>query len=167
MSSAVSTIGLLSVSGSHRLTSPATKVMRPKIKKSTFEYNRPWTTHTQTQCTLITERAHYVCNLNTKQVSICNLCYLQLVAYITLYKCSAIAETGDCLATIDISQKGGLMCPYWTGELGPHLTQCGLGWGLPPYQVASWSIQPFGHNRHGPKIGDCAPFFGGGSWVSI
>ena len=28
----------------------------------------------------------------------------------------------------------------------PHLTQCGLGRGLPIYQVASWSIQPFGHN---------------------
>jgi len=26
----------------------------------------------------------------------------------------------------------------------------------------SWSIQPFGHNRHGPKIGGgCAPFFWG------
>jgi len=43
---------------------------------------------------------------------------------------------------------------------GSHLTQCGLGWGLPPYQVTSWSILPFGHNRHGPKIG-------GWSWVSI
>jgi len=32
------------------------------------------------------------------------------------------------------------------GGLGPHLTQCGVGWGLPLYQVASWSIQPFGHN---------------------
>ena len=32
------------------------------------------------------------------------------------------------------------------GVLGPHLTQCGLGRGLPLYQVASWSIQPFGHN---------------------
>ena len=31
-------------------------------------------------------------------------------------------------------------------ELGPHLTQCRLGRGLPPYQVASWSTQPFGHN---------------------
>jgi len=31
------------------------------------------------------------------------------------------------------------------GELGPHLTQCGLGRGLPSYQVASWSIQPFDH----------------------
>jgi len=33
------------------------------------------------------------------------------------------------------------------GELGPHLTQCSLGRGLPPYQVAPWSIQLFGHNN--------------------
>jgi len=33
------------------------------------------------------------------------------------------------------------------GELGPHLTQCGQGWGLPAWQVSScWSVQPFGHN---------------------
>jgi len=36
-------------------------------------------------------------------------------------------------------------------------TQCRLGRGLPPYYVASWSIQPFGHNRYGPKIGGCVP----------
>ena len=35
--------------------------------------------------------------------------------------------------------------------LGPHLTQYGQSRGLPPYQVASWSIQPFGHKRHGPR----------------
>jgi len=29
--------------------------------------------------------------------------------------------------------------------LGPPLTQCGLSPGLPLHQVASWSIQPFGH----------------------
>jgi len=46
-------------------------------------------------------------------------------------------------------------------ELGPHLTQCGLSRGLPLYQVASWSIQPFGHNKHGPKIGGCATFVWG------
>jgi len=38
----------------------------------------------------------------------------------------------------------------WTGnregKLGPHLTQCGRGQGLPPCQVSSWSIQPFDHN---------------------
>jgi len=33
--------------------------------------------------------------------------------------------------------------------LGLHLTQCRLGWGLPPYQVVFWCIQPFSHNRHG------------------
>jgi len=38
-------------------------------------------------------------------------------------------------------------------ELGPRLVQCGLGRGLLPYQAASSSIQSFGHNRYGPKIG--------------
>ena len=35
------------------------------------------------------------------------------------------------------------------------------------YQVASSSIQPFGHNRHGPKnwVGLCSFFWG--SWVPI
>ena len=52
-------------------------------------------------------------------------------------------------------------------ELGPRLTERGLGRDLLPYQVASSSIQPFGHNRHGPKIGwGCAPFFWP-SWVLI
>jgi len=40
----------------------------------------------------------------------------------------------------------GAPVPHSVGELGPHLTQCGMGRGLSPYQVASWSIQPFGHN---------------------
>jgi len=44
------------------------------------------------------------------------------------------------------SKIGGLLCPLFGSELGPHLTQCSLGRGLPPCQVASWSIQPFGHN---------------------
>jgi len=38
------------------------------------------------------------------------------------------------------------LCPFRERELGPHLTQCGRGRGLPPCQVSSWSIQPFGHN---------------------
>ena len=53
-----------------------------------------------------------------------------------------------------VSKSGGCWAPIGgTGELGPHLTQCCLGWGLTPYQVAYWSIQPLGHNRHGPTIG--------------
>jgi len=46
------------------------------------------------------------------------------------------------------------------GELGPHLTLCRLVRGLPPYQVAYWFIQPFGHNGYGPKIGDLCPYWG-------
>ena len=42
----------------------------------------------------------------------------------------------------------------------PHLTQCDQGRGLSPCHVSSWSIQPFGHKRRGPKIGGCcAPCF--------
>ena len=54
------------------------------------------------------------------------------------------------------------MCPF-RGQLGPRLIQCGLGRDLLPYQVASSSIQPFGHNRHGQKMGrgGCAHFSAG------
>jgi len=54
------------------------------------------------------------------------------------------------------AQKRGAACcaPFaGGGELSLRLTQCGLGWGLLPYQVASSSIHPFSHNRHGPKTG--------------
>jgi len=61
------------------------------------------------------------------------------------------------LATIDMGRK---LCPL-LGELGPHLAQYGLGRGLPPYQVASLSIQPFAHNRHGPKMGALSIFWRG------
>jgi len=39
---------------------------------------------------------------------------------------------------------------FGEGGHGPHLTQSRLD------HVASQSIQPFGHNGHGPKIGGCA-----------
>jgi len=56
-------------------------------------------------------------------------------------------------------KSGGLMCPlFGEGELGHHLTQCRLGRSLPLYRVASSSIQLFGNNRHGPKIGGLCPF---------
>jgi len=50
-------------------------------------------------------------------------------------KCSAVAEMGDRLATVDMGRKLGAV-PL-LGELGPHLTQCGLGQGLHPYQMTS------------------------------
>jgi len=48
------------------------------------------------------------------------------------------------LATTDMGQKWGL-CPFGGGDLGPHLTQCDQGQGLPACQVSSWCVQPFGH----------------------
>jgi len=47
------------------------------------------------------------------------------------------------------AENWGEMCPFWDGgvrELGPNLTQCGWGRGLPPCKVSSWSIQVFGNN---------------------
>jgi len=47
-----------------------------------------------------------------------------------------------------------VLCSNFRGELNPHITQCGLGQGLYLYQMASWSIQLFGHNRRGPRYTD-------------
>jgi len=44
------------------------------------------------------------------------------------------------------------LCPFGWAEVGPHLTQCDQGRGLPACQVSSWSMQLFGrntaHQRH-------------------
>jgi len=85
-----------------------------------------------------------------------------------LNKCSAVAKTGDRLATIDMGRKleaGAVPFFLEGGELGSHLRQRGLGRGLSSSQVASRSKQPFGHNRHGQKSGGSTPL--GWSWVPI
>jgi len=46
-------------------------------------------------------------------------------------------------------KRGGGVVPLSLGALGTRLIQCGLRGGLLPYQVASSSIQPFGHNSVG------------------
>ena len=51
-------------------------------------------------------------------------------------KSSAVAEMGHRLATRHGPKRGGLLCPF-RGELGPHLTQCGRGQGLPLCQISS------------------------------
>jgi len=51
-------------------------------------------------------------------------------------KSSAVAEMGDRLAAIDMGRKVGGAVPPSVGDIGPHLTQCHLGRGLPPDQVA-------------------------------
>ena len=77
-------------------------------------------------------------------------------------KCSAV-EMGDGLVIIDMGRKLGAVPLFGGGELSPHLTQCRLCRGLPSYQVASWSIQPFGHKKYGPKIGGPVPLWGEGA----
>ena len=74
---------------------------------------------------------------------------------------SAVAEMGDHDHNRHGPKrgKGGCCAPF--AELGPRLTQCVLGQGLLLYQVASSSIQPFGHNRHGPKTEGAVPLLGG------
>jgi len=57
---------------------------------------------------------------------------------------------------------GGSAPFFGEGERGPHLTQSRLGRGLPPYKLASWSMQSFGRNGYGPKLGGLCPFGGGG-----
>jgi len=60
---------------------------------------------------------------------------------------------------------GGLR-PLLGEGVGPHLrsnTQSALGWGRPPYQVASWRIQPFVNNRMGRKFGRGYGPFGEGA----
>ena len=52
------------------------------------------------------------------------------------YKSSAGAEMGDRLATIGMGRKWGGAAVGAGSQLGPHLTQYGLGRGLPLYQVA-------------------------------
>ena len=80
-------------------------------------------------------------------------------------KCSAVAKMGDRSATVDMSQRlGEVAVPlFGCGELGPYVTEYGLGRGLPSYQVTSRSIPPFGNNRHGPKIGGLCPLLGMGA----
>jgi len=59
------------------------------------------------------------------------------------------------------------LCPLSEGELGPHLTQCGQGRGLPACQVSSWSIQLFGDSawtlqtdrQHNGPIAQGEPFY--------
>jgi len=73
---------------------------------------------------------------------------------------SAVTEMGDRCHDRLGPKRGGAAVPL-SRELGPRLIQCGMGRGLFPYQVASSYIQPFGRNRHGPKIGWrwVCPFF--------
>jgi len=81
-------------------------------------------------------------------------------------KCSAVAEVGDHLATIDMDRKlregavplsgrgaGSTSNTMWPAPTPPRSTYL-------PSGVLIYPIRPFGHNKHGPKIGWLCPFWG-------
>jgi len=67
-------------------------------------------------------------------------------------------------ATVDMGQKVGGAVPL-SGVAESVFNTMSPRRGLSPYQMVPSSIQPFGLNRHGPKIRDCAPL--GGNWVPM
>jgi len=74
-----------------------------------------------------------------------------------------VAEKGDRGHNRYRPKRGaGLLCPFRGESWVPVPSNTTWpGRGLLPYQVASSSIQPFGHNRHEPITRGCAPFRGG------
>jgi len=75
------------------------------------------------------------------------------------HKCSAVAEMGDCLATADMGRKFGVCAPL--GELGPHLTECGLTRG---HQVHLDTSSRLATIDMGRKVGGLlCPLWGGES----
>jgi len=58
----------------------------------------------------------------------------------------------------------GACCALFGEELGPNLTQCRLGRGLPPYHLNP--LIRFATTDMGRKLGVCVPFLEG-SWVLI
>jgi len=59
-----------------------------------------------------------------------------------------------------MGQKEGSCYAPFAGGMGPRLTHCSRGRDLFSYQVASSSIQPFGHSRHGSKTRGLSPSYG-------
>jgi len=57
------------------------------------------------------------------------------------------------LGTIDMGRKLGGSAPLGERDLGPHLTHCDQGQGLPARQVLSGSVQPFGHSTPALQTG--------------
>ena len=81
------------------------------------------------------------------------------------YKSSAVAAMDDRGHSRHGPKIGWGCALFLRGKLGPHRTQSRLDRGLPPCQLPASSIQPFGHNKHGPKIWGLRPppIWGGGA----
>jgi len=59
---------------------------------------------------------------------------------------------------------GAAVPPFWGGGAGSTSNTMSPGHGLPPYQVASWSIQPFGHNTWAKNWEEGCNPLGEGGW---
>jgi len=72
-----------------------------------------------------------------------------MLIFLLYNKSSVVAEMGDRLATIDMGRRERVLCPFrGGGSWAPSNTM----WPGP----RSTSVQPFRHNRHGPKSGEGA-----------
>jgi len=110
---------------------------------------------------IVVHLAHVTCNsiFENKKAPVCmSNTYTEATCF--SYKSSAEAEMGDSLATIDMGEKRGCCAPFGRGVGSPSNTMWTGSRSTFVYKVASWSIQPFGHNRHGPKSGVLCPFLG-------
>jgi len=87
---------------------------------------------------------HRHTHTHTSTADIC-----KLLLKTSVYKSSAVAEMGDRGHNRHGPKGGGCCAPFAERWEPPRLTQCGLRGGLLPYQVASSSILPFGHNSAG------------------
>jgi len=70
---------------------------------------------------------------------------------------------GDRLATTDMGRKVGDCCAPFHGGLGPHVTQCQLGRGLP---LTKWHLDPSSRLATidmGRKLGAAVYFWGEGA----
>jgi len=66
--------------------------------------------------------------------------YTSVITTSPIYKCSAVAEMGDRLATTDMGRKlAGVPFLREEGELGPHQTQCCLD---RAYLRTKWHLDP-------------------------
>jgi len=102
---------------------------------------------------------HYQCVVNwvvTKQYNRKQ----RVLIFWRLWHLNKVQELSSCWDGKVGRKVGDAAVPLSIWRAGSYLTQCRLGRGLPPYQVTSWSIQPFGHSRRGPKNWGCctAPF---------
>ena len=80
----------------------------------------------------------------------------------SLHYIASIIYSNKSWATEEMGERFAIIDKHW--KLGARAL-LGGSWApsgrvLPPYQVASWSIQLFGHNRHGRKLG-AVPLGGG------